>query len=150
MTSLPQTKPENRSDNQVRQFFDRYFSKTLEFPSNQIDAVVSFFENRGFDKTAAVSTATVLLEQSKLDNINVFQLLDTLKGLSEVELSAVVTEILNYNRPRSSSLGFKQAAGNTTLESRNIDRPSQDASGLVTQDYIEAGYVEQGYVENIS
>lgn len=120
MTSLPQTKPENRSDREVKKFFDRYFTKQLEFPSNQTDAVVGFFVNRGFDKTSAVSTAIVLLEQAKLDDINIFQLLDTLKGLSEVELSAVVTEILNYKRPRSSSLGYKTSDQIDRFEKRNI------------------------------
>lgn len=108
------------SDTNVKKFFNQYFTKQLEFPSNQIDAVVGFFENRNFDKTAAVSTATVLLEQSKLDNIDVFQLLDTLKGLSEVELSRIVAEVLNYKRPRSSSLGFKTRNQVDAFEKRNI------------------------------
>lgn len=120
MTNLPSEKSESRSDRSVNRFFDRYFTKQLEFPSNQVDAVVGFFENRGFEKTAAVSTAIVLLEQAKLDNINVFELLDTLKGLTEVQLSAVVTEIINYKRPRSSSLGFRQTELLDKLEKRNI------------------------------
>jgi len=147
MTNLPLKKLENRSDRSVNRFFDRYFTKQLEFPSNQVDAVVGFFENRGFEKTAAVSTAIVLLEQSKLDNINVFQLLDTLKGLSEVELSAVVTEILNYNRPRSSSLGFKTTPSTDTLESRNIDTPSTLVPTV--NDFVQSGYVQSGYVGDI-
>lgn len=121
MSSLPQEQQAPRSDKNVRQFFNRYFTKQLQFPGNQVDAIVGFFENRGFDKQAAVSTTITLLEQAKLDNVNVFQLLDTLKGLSEVQLSTVVTEILNYKRPRSSSLGFKTTPSTDTLESRNID-----------------------------
>jgi len=146
LSNLPQYKPENRSDSDVKQFFNTYFTKQLEFPSNQIDAVVGFFENRGFEKTAAVSTAIVLLEQSKLDDIKVFQLLDTLKGLTELQLSSVVTEILNYKRPRSSSLGFKTSIQNNTLESRNVDRPADIARVTAAQDYIEPGYVQSGYV----
>jgi len=120
VSSLPQEKPQNYSDRDVREFFNRYFTKTLTFPANQIDAVVGFFENRGFDNTAAVSTAIVLLEQAKLDDINAFKLLDTLKGLSEVELSRVVAQVLNYNRPRCSSLGFQRTNQRDTFEQRNI------------------------------
>jgi hypothetical protein len=149
MSSLPQQKPENYSDRDVRKFFNRYFTKTLSFPANQIDAVVGFFENRGFDNTAAVSTAIVLLEQAKLDDINAFKLLDTLKGLSEVELSRVVAQVLNYNRPRSSSLGFQRLLSQNTLESRNIETPASVASATLTQDYIEPGYVQSGYVDDI-
>jgi hypothetical protein len=120
MSNLPQEKPQNYSDRDVREFFDRYFSKTISFPANQIDAVIGFFENRGFDKTAAISTSIVLLEQAKIDNINAFKLIDTLKGLSDIELSNVVAQVLNYNRPRSSSLGFKKSNQQSTFEQRNI------------------------------
>jgi hypothetical protein len=120
MSNLPQEKPQNYSDRDVRQFFNKYFSETLSFPSSQVDAVVNFFTKRGFEETAAVSTATVLLEQSKIDNVNVFKLLDTLKGLNNVQLSAVCAEILNYNRPKTSSLGYKRPIQEETVERRNI------------------------------
>ena len=42
--------------------------ESLSFPSNQVDAVVGFFENRGFDKLASTSVASVLLTQAKVDN----------------------------------------------------------------------------------
>lgn len=120
MTSLPQNKPTNYSDKGVTTFFDNYFSTKLSFPTNQVDAVVTFFEKRGFDKSAAISVATTLLQQAKLDDINIFKLLDTLKGLNEVQLSAVVTEILNYNRPRTSTLGYKREQTVEKFEKRNI------------------------------
>jgi hypothetical protein len=62
----------------------------------------------------------VLLQQAKLDNVNVFDLLDTLKGLTEVQLSAVVTEVLNYNRQKTSTLGYRQEDKSELLEARNI------------------------------
>lgn len=141
MSSLPQSKPTNYSDKGVTTFFDNYFSKKLSFPTNQVDAVVTFFEKRGFDKSAAISVATTLLQQAKLDNINIFKLLDTLKGLSEVQLSAVVTEILNYNRPRTSTLGYKRDQTVEKFEKRNIVDITPDTR------YMQDGYVDPGYVE---
>jgi hypothetical protein len=120
MSSLPQEKPNNFSDKGVTTFFNNYYSKKLTFPTNQVDAVIAFFEKRGFDKTAAISVGTTLLQQAKLDNINVFKLLDTLKGLNEIQLSAVVTEVLNYNRPKTSTLGYKRPATAEKFEKRNI------------------------------
>lgn len=120
MSNLPKEKNSNTSDKGVTKFFNNYFSETLTFPTNQVDAVISFFEKRGFDKSAAISVATTLLQQAKLDNINVFKLLDTLKGLTELQLSAIVTEILNYNRERSSTLGFKRTSTSNKTEKRNI------------------------------
>lgn len=120
MSNLPINKPENFSDEQVTTFFNRYFTKPLSFPSNQVDAVFSFFTNRGFEETAASAITATLVEQAKIDKINVFRLLDTLKGLDEVQLSAVVTETLNYRRPKTSSLGYRRPNQFDKNERRNI------------------------------
>lgn len=120
MPSLPQEKPNNYSDKGVTSFFNNYFSKTLSFPTNQVDAVITFFEKRGFDKSAAIAVGTTLLQQAKLDNVNIFKLLDTLKGLNEVQLSSIVTEILNYNRAKTSTLGFRRSEVADKHEKRNI------------------------------
>tara|TARA_B100000683_G_C12227290_1_gene447599 strand:+ start:250 stop:681 length:432 start_codon:yes stop_codon:yes gene_type:complete len=108
------------SDQKVNKVFDQYFTASQNFPSNEVDAVVGFFENRGFDKTAAVSTATTLLSQARLDNVNVFELLDTLKGLESVQISAVVAQVINYNRPSTSTIGFRRDNQDNLSEKRNI------------------------------
>jgi hypothetical protein len=120
MSSLPQSKPSNTSDKGITNFFNNYFSKTLSFPTNQVDAVTTFFEKRGFDKSAAITVATTILQQAKIDNVNVFKILDTMNGLNELQLSAVVTEILNYNRARISTLGYKRTQSADKHEKRNI------------------------------
>jgi len=117
--NFPSNSPPDSSA-KVKSFFDRYFLHQITFPSNQIDAVVGHFIKRGFDEIAAKSTAIVLLTQSRLENVNVFQLLDTLKGVSDQELSLVVAEILNVYREKTSSLGFKSTTLTENYESRNI------------------------------
>ena len=82
--------------------------------------VVGFFLKRGFDETAARSTAIVLLNQARIDNVNVFELIDTLKGLTDVQLTKVVTEVLNAYREQTSTLGYKVSTVTDTYESRNI------------------------------
>lgn len=108
------------SSEEVRNFFDRYYQKEISFPVNQIDAVVGYFLKRGFEELAAKSISILLLSQAKVDNVNVFQLVDTLKGLTDVQLSAIVTEILNTYREKTSTLGFKKQVQELTIESRNI------------------------------
>lgn len=117
--NLPQTSNTDSSE-EVKNFFDRFYQKEITFPVNQIDAVVGYFTKRGFDEQAAKSIGIVLLSQSRADNINVFQLVDTLKGLTDVQLSAVVTEILNTYREKTSTLGYKKQVEELTIESRNI------------------------------
>ena len=121
MSSLPSTNAAEGSDKKVTQFFDKYYTKALSFPTNDVNAVLGYFEKRGFSSEAAKAVATVLLSQAKLDAIPVFQLLDTLKGLDELKLSNVVAEILNYNRDRTSSIGYSTLSTLTDkTERRNI------------------------------
>ena len=93
-TSLPPK--EQKTEQRVVEFFDQYFSKPIEVSANDYDAVISFFEKRGFDKTASASVGQAILTQAKLDEVNVFQLIDTLKGYTEVQLSKVVAQVLNF------------------------------------------------------
>jgi hypothetical protein len=117
--NLPPSSQTDSSD-EVKSFFDKYFTHQITFPSNQIDAVLGFFLKNGFDEQAAKSTSIVLLNQARIDNVNPMQLIDTLKTLNGAQLSRVVTEILNLYREKTSSLGFKNLSTEPTYESRNI------------------------------
>jgi len=119
MNNLPTPSTQDSSVN-VRQFFDKFFVNKVSFPSDQIDAVVGFFISNGFDQASANNTAMVLLNQAKADSVNVFQLVDTLKTLDDVQLSQVVAEILNAYREKISMLGYRVATLVDTYEVRNI------------------------------
>ena len=82
--------------------------KQLEYKNSQFNAFVCFDKEK-------------ILQQAKLDNINVFQLLDTLKKQDTIQLSTVVTEVLNYNREKISTLGYKIDNTANRTESRNIE-----------------------------
>jgi hypothetical protein len=113
--------PQNTDSSQaVKLFFNNYFNEAISFPASEIDAVVGFFKKRGFDDLASNSTAIVLLQQAKIDDVEVFRLLDTLKGLTEIQLSSVVAEVLNYNRQKNSTLGYRQQDTSDSLEKRNV------------------------------
>lgn len=120
MSSYTDPNPNKDSAESTRNFFNRYFTESISYPSNQVDAVVAFFRSRGFDELASNSVAAVLLQQTKVDNVNVFELLDTLKGFDKVKLSNLVTSILNANRSKVSILGYKETKTSTLIESRNI------------------------------
>lgn len=112
------TEKQVREDTQ--KFFNTYTTEPTSFPSNQVDAVVGFFESRKFDRNAAQAVAGVLLTQAKLDGINVFQLIDSLKQQDEFKLNSIVGEVLNYNRIKTSTLGFSTTDKIDSLETRNI------------------------------
>ena len=139
-TNIP-TKPFNSSDQFVRSFFDRYYTKTLEFSANEVDTVIGYFSKRGFDDLASQSIATILLQQAKIDNVKVFKLLDTLNGLKDVQLNSLVTEILNYSRTKTSTLGYKVEETTNFIEARNIETFDISAPAYVVSGYVLPGYV---------
>src|SRR6056300_139447 len=93
---VPEKNPD--SSDKVKQFFDRYYQTSVNYNASEVDAVIAYFLKRGFDEIAAINTAVVLLQQAKLDQVNVYKLIDTLKGFNDVQLSNIVTQILNDNR----------------------------------------------------
>jgi len=121
MSSLPSSQTTAvDSSTAVKTFFDSYFLKQISFASNEIDAVVGFFQKRGFDQDAAQSTAISILTQAKFENVKPFAVIDTLKGLTDVQLSRVVTEVLNTKREATSALGYSIPYSANNFESRNI------------------------------
>jgi len=96
---------ENKPNSTVK-FFDQYYEKPVELDNNILIAAKSFFEKRGFEGVGAELVASVILSQSKRDNINPIVVLDSLQGMNNVELSGLVAEVLNFNRFKTSNLGI--------------------------------------------
>ena len=117
--NLPVKKDSDSAD-QVKRYFNTYYQKQLAYPSNEVDAVIGFLESKGFDTPAAQSTGAILMQQAKIDGIKVFELLDTLKTLDKLQLSFTVANILNFNRQKISTLGFRVQNTTTPTEARNI------------------------------
>ena len=118
-TNLP-IQTQTSSDSAVKQIFDKFYQNQVTFPAEQIDAVIGFFTKKGFDVSSARSTAIVLLNQAKSENVNVMSVVDTLKGLNDLALSQVVAQILNSYREKTSLLGYRIAPVSNLYESRNI------------------------------
>lgn len=121
MTNLTNL-PFNGSNDQptTLKAFDSYYNAPTEIDATQLAAMKAFFTNRGFHEVAAESIAITIIKQAKVDNYNAMAILDTLKGLSSVELSGLVSEILNYNRLKTSSLGYAQPFSTNPEVARNI------------------------------
>lgn len=115
-SSIPSTK----SSQSVQSFFNLPTSKKISYNSQDVDAVVGYFQKRGFDQTAAINTAGVLLRQASQDKLPVFELIDTLKGLNDVQLSSLVAQILNINRNKCSVIGYRVTNRQNLFDQRNI------------------------------
>jgi hypothetical protein len=85
---------------------DRQFSLTVELDAAVLAAMTGFFTSRGFESVAAENIAVTLMKQASADGYNPMQILDTLKDIDTVEISALVADVLNYNRFKTSFLGY--------------------------------------------
>lgn len=115
----PNSSAASSSDNTVK-FFDQYYVQPLDVDNNSLLLMQAFFEKRGFGKASAEFTSSIIISQATLDGYNPIALLDTLKGLSDAEISGIVAEILNNNRFKSSALGIYFGFSSPDEIQRNI------------------------------
>ena len=119
-TNLPQPEKLTDSAQATLKVFDAYSTAPLNIDATTYDAMTGFFTLRGFDDDAAKSMAYVIIKQAILDKYNPFELIETLKGLNDIEISSLITEILNYNRFKTSSLGIASPFAPAAEVARNI------------------------------
>jgi hypothetical protein len=118
-TNLP-PKDKEELDKTIEKLTTTDYETEYQFNVGEYDSTVAFFVKRGFSRTAAESTAYVILSQAKIDNIKPQQILDQLTNADPVLLSELITIILNANRYKSSRLGVRQTLTTKETVSRNI------------------------------
>lgn len=117
MSNLPLSTDNNEATIQA---FDSYFSIPIEINATAYAAMVGYFTSKNFEQVASESISTIIMRQAKQDGYNPMKILDSLRGLSDVELSGLVAEILNYNRLSTSSLGVAKPFKTNPEIQRNI------------------------------
>lgn len=118
-TNLPQ-KEKDRLQKTIDSLTVDQYVEPYQFNVNDYDTTVGFFVKRGFDRQPAEETAYIILKQSKIDSVPVGQILDLLTNASPVQLSELVTVILNANRFKTSKLGVRNTKASKDVVSRNI------------------------------
>lgn len=118
-TNLP-PKDETSLDKTVKKLTTTNYEEDYQFNVGEYDSAIAFFVKRGFARASAETTAYVILAQAKIDNINSQEVLDKLSGVTDAQLSEIMTIILNANRYKSSKLGVRQTLATKDTVSRNI------------------------------
>ena len=118
-TNLPSKDSDSINDT-IQKLTTSNYQTEYEMNTSDYDACIAFFVKRGFKRASAESTAYVILAQAKIDNISPQEILDKLNNASEIQLSELITLILNANRYKSSRLGVRQTLVTKELISRNI------------------------------
>jgi hypothetical protein len=119
-SNLPAKKEITSSSDYTVRAFNMYYQNPIEISSEILTAMEGFFERRGFDKSASKNISVTIITQAKRDGYNPMSIMDTLSGLDNVEISALVSEILNYNRVKTSFLGYAQSFVTNDEILRNI------------------------------
>jgi hypothetical protein len=110
----------SNSSNSMVRAYDAYVNAPLELETGTLAAMKGFLASKGFDENSAESISVIIIKQAKKDGYNPMRIIDTLKGLDNVEISALVSEILNYNRFKSSFLGYARQLNTIGEVRRNI------------------------------
>jgi hypothetical protein len=106
-SNLPITpRPNKNSSDGVVQTFDNFYTVPTELSADAFNAVTGFFENKGFDMLTAQSIALVIMKQAQHDKFDPMVVLDSFKDFDATQLSSLATQILNYNRSKTSYLGI--------------------------------------------
>lgn len=118
-SNLPQS---TKKDSATRTllYFNQYGEESLEFRAEDVDATIGFLKGKGFGEQASIVTGIILLKQAKKDNVPVYTLLDSLEGLESLQLSTLVSNVLNENRYPTSALGFRVSKPKSEIQERII------------------------------
>ena len=118
-TNLP-PKDKDQLDKTIQKLTTQNYEEQFQFNVGEYDSTIAFFVKRGFSRTAAESTAYVILAQAKIDSVRPADIIDKLTYASPAQLSELITIILNANRYKSSRLGVRQTLTTSGTVSRNI------------------------------
>jgi hypothetical protein len=118
-SNIPSEKTPSSSDQTV-EVFNNYYKLPVSINNNELIAMTGLLESKGFEPVSAESTAITILTQSSKEGYSAMQVMDTLKGLSSIDISGVVAEILNFNRLKTSLLGVKQDFSPSDTITRNV------------------------------
>ena len=120
-TNIPQSDIANGdSASSTKNIINNFYNVNLPINAGVYDALKGFFGSNGFSDVASDTIAYVILYQASIDDYNPMQVLENIQGLDGIQLNALVTEILNFNRFKTSFLGQSAAYGTTPSVTREI------------------------------
>ena len=100
--------------------FDEFTTFGIEVPTNEYDAVNSFFLSVYKSKTAAENFTAVLFRVAQETNTPALTLLQELDDQDEVRLTATLAYYLNGLRSPSTLLGINTAVTPNVWAARNV------------------------------
>jgi len=119
-TNIPPNNKNGDSANSTKDLIDNFYKTNIPIDAGTYEALKGFFGSNGFSDIASDSITFAILYQAYVDQYNPMQVIENIKGLDGVQLNSLVTEILNFNRFKTSFLGRSAAYQTTPSVTREI------------------------------
>jgi len=117
--AAPTNLPVTQTDVTV-QFFDGYSQRALSFNPVDYDMLAAIFRGQGLSVNVVQNITMSILNQAKLMNIDIKNLIKTLQNKNGTTLSQVLAELLNSTRLNTSLVGFRTGITTNPMVSRTI------------------------------
>ncbi len=119
-SNLPPKTTSGSSSDLTNKNLNLYIDLPIQLDNETLTAMKGLLSSKGFSPESAENISITIMMQAKRDNFNPMNVLDSMKGLGEIEMSQLVSEILNFNRFKTSVLGSVQATTPVDVVKRNI------------------------------
>lgn len=100
--------------------FDNFYNFGLDVPTDEYDAVNSFFESIFIDQAAAQNLTTTFFRISKESDIPIMTLLEQVQGQNAIEVTATLAYYLNGLRSPSTLIGVNVPVTPNYYTARNV------------------------------
>jgi hypothetical protein len=119
-TNIPPKQAAGSASDLSNKNLNQYNDLPVQLHNDTLTAMKGLLSNKGFSDESAENIAITIMMQAKRDSFNPMNVLDSMKTLGNVELSQLVSEILNFNRFKTSVLGTTQNITPVEVVKRNI------------------------------
>ena len=110
----------NTNLDQTVRIFDEFYRYEANVPADQYDIVYSYFLREMNDKSVAANFTSSLFQVAANTNIYALTLLDSLKGLTGLDLTLNMAYYLNEIRSRATLLGVNNPVVPNYYAARNV------------------------------
>lgn len=119
-TNLPSKDAVSSSSDFSNKQLNQYNDVPVQLDNETLVAMKGLLSSKGFSEESAENISITIMMQARRDNFNPMNVLDSMRVLGNVELSQFVSEILNFNRFKTSVLGSVQKVAPIDFVKRNI------------------------------
>jgi len=86
-------------------FFNNFNRQQINLKTSDVAAFVNILKSKGMGEETAKETTNIILTQCNIDELDPMVVYEEIRQTPNMELTDLLGEILNINRPKSSTLG---------------------------------------------